>query len=475
MKELPIAILELSQIVVAEDRQRTTYDREKLLLLANNIRDDRLIHPPTIATLDSKRLVCGGRRFKALSAIAAKGLTFVFNGETLPVGYAPFLVAGTEDVLALEEIELNENKIRDNLSWQDEERALARIKQIVQSRIAREQGIVEEVAIPHIEVPRAELAEAAGVGRNVVATHEFIAKHLDDPDVQKAKTKKDAVKIIEKKNRQEHLAKLAAETKVRTSDHKIFQGDCVELIKQVPTGVVNCVVTDPPYGIDMHKDQSWDGTWHEYNDTEAYCFNLIESLIPEWDRVMTEQGHLYLFCDFAKFEKIRAIFDAYRVDAAGKKDFIVSPDSLLAHNFGLKDLKSVTNTTPVFDVMYFPFIWNKGNVASYPRPDHWPRKSYECVLYAIKGGHKQHKLDLAVIDIPQVQNQEHPAGKPVALYEFLLLRSTKPGDVVLDCFAGQGNLLRASHKNKRKSINFELSDTYYPLLAKAYRETEEES
>jgi DNA modification methylase len=375
--------------------------------------------------------------------------------------------------MALEEIELNENKIRDNLTWQDEERAIARIKQIVQSRKGREAEVPED-AIPFIEISKTELAEAAGVGRNVVATHEFIAKHLDDPDVQKAKTKKDAVKIIEKKNRQEHLANMAKNTVVKTSDHRIMQGDCRELITKVPTGIVNCVVTDPPYGIDMHKDQSWDGTWHEYNDTEAYCFNLIETLIPEWDRVMTEQGHLYLFCDFAKFEKIKAIFDSYRKDAEGKVSFAFKPESVLAHNMGLKDLKSLSQSSPVFDVMYFPFVWNKGNVASYPRPDHWPRKSYECVLYAIKGGHKQHKLDLAVIDVPQVQNQDHPAGKPVGLYELLLLRSTSPGDVVLDCFAGQGNLLRAAHKNKRKSISFELSDTYYPLLAKAYRETEGE-
>lgn len=474
MNELPIAILKLSDIVVAEGRQRTTYDREKLLELANNIKNDRLIHPPTISTLEAKQLVCGGRRYKALVAIAAKGEAVTFNGEKLPVGYAPFLVAGTEDVLALEEIELNENKIRDNLTWQDEERAIARIKQIIQARKARElPEPIEEDLVPEIQVTKEELAKEVGVGRKAIANHETLVKHLDDPDVQKAKTKKDAIKIIEKKNRQEHLAKLAETTTVKHSDHKIFQGDCRELIAKIPTGIVNCVVTDPPYGIDMHKDQSWDGTWHEYNDTEAYCFNLIESLIPEWDRVMTEQGHLYLFCDFAKFEKIRSIFDSYRMDANGNASFVTYADDVLAHNFGLKDLKSLAATTPVFDVMYFPMIWNKGNVASYPRPDHWPRKSYECVLYAIKGQHKQHKLDLAVIDVPQIQNQDHPAGKPVALYEHFLLRSTSPGDVVLDCFAGQGNLLRAAHKNKRKSINFELSDTYYPLLAKAYRETEE--
>jgi DNA modification methylase len=268
-----------------------------------------------------------------------------------------------------------------------------------------------------------------------------VAEHLDDPDVAKAKTKKEAQKIIAKKKTAAHRAKVAAETVVTSSDHKIYQGDCRQVIKQLPDGLFTAVVTDPPYGIDMHKDQSWDGTWHEYDDTEAYCFNLIENLLPEWDRVTANQAHLYLFCDFDKFDSIKRIVEAYAPDGE-----------------------------PVFDVMYFPFIWDKGNVASYPRPEHWPRKSYECILYAIKGVHKQAALDLAVISINQLQNQEHPAGKPLELYERLVLRSTLAGDAVLDCFAGQGNLLRACRNNKRKSVSIELSDVYYPLLVEAYNE-----
>ena len=475
---LAIAILALKDISVEDSRQRTVYDREKLIELANNIRDDRLIHPPTIDTLENMRLVCGGRRVKAMKAIAAKGLSIRFNGEELPVGYAPFCVVGSTDVLVLEEIELNENKIRDNLTWQDEERALARIKQIVIDRKLREKKEEKPLAdedelLKELVVTKEEIAQAADVSRATVTRHEQIIDHLSDPEVAKAKTKKEAIKIIEKKNKQEHLAELAKTTVVKKSDHQIRQGDCRELIKQVPTGIVKAVITDPPYGINMHLDQSWDGTWHEYNDTESYCFNLIESLIPEWDRVMEEQGHLYVFCDFAKFEKIKAIFDSYRKEEGKKADFLFSMESMLSHNMGLKELKSVTKSQAVFDVMYFPMIWNKGNVASYPRPDHWPRKSYECVLYAIKGGHKQNKLDLAVVDVPQIQIQDHQAGKPKALYAHFINRSTVPGDVVLDCFAGQGNLLRAAHEAKRKSINFELADEYYPLLAKAYRETEE--
>ena len=32
------------------------------------------------------------------------------------------------------------------------------------------------------------------------------------------------------------------------SSVKLFHGDCLELMKDIPDGSVDCVITDPPYG-----------------------------------------------------------------------------------------------------------------------------------------------------------------------------------------------------------------------------------
>lgn len=437
---MQIAILPLADIVVKEDRQRQVFDKDALLALALDIRKNGILQPSGIDTLDTKGLVYGERRLRACRALAAKGEAIRFNGELLPVGHAPFINCATVDPLELEELELAENAVRQDLTWQENTRAISRIKEILEARKRRDLPEGSD-ALQEIEVPVAEIAAAAKTSLKTVYEAIDVTEHLDDPDVAKAKTKKEAQKIIAKKKTAEHRAQVAASTVVSSSDHKIYQGDCRDVVKQLPDKLFTAIVTDPPYGIDMHKDQSWDGTWHEYDDTEAYCFNLIGTLLPEWDRVTADQAHVYIFCDFSKFDAIKSIVEDYRRDGE-----------------------------QVFDVMYFPFIWDKGNVASYPRPEHWPRKSYECILYAIKGGHKQAALDLAVINVPQLQNQEHPAGKPLELYERLVLRSTLAGDAVLDCFAGQGNLLRACRKGKRKSVSIELSDTYYPLLVEAYNE-----
>lgn len=466
---MEILLLKAEDVILLEDRQRKKYDKESLVRLAADIKDNQLLHPPTIRFANDARVVCGGRRTKALKFLAGKGVPIKFNGEVLPLGMIPVLVANTNDPLRLLEIELAENKLRDNLTWQEEELALAEIAQLLLEKKRLENP---EDVLPSVTVK--EVAEAAEVSENTIRRSAQLVEHLEDPDVQKAKTRKEAVKIIEKKRVQAHLAAKAETTKLRSTDHQIAKGDCRELIKLVPSSLISVVVTDPPYGIDMHKDESWDGSHHEYDDTEEYALSLVANLIPEFDRVTKAEAHVYLFCDYTKIEKLRALFNAYRRKADGTLcllDFKDAYDIYLGHKEETLEWKT---SSPVFATMPYPMVWNKGNIAAYPRAEHWPRKSAEYIIYAIKGDKKHNKLDLCVLDYPQLQNQDHPAGKPLEVYEHLMCRSTEPGDVSLDCFGGQGNHVRAAHKNKRKSITFELSDTYWPLLAKAKREVDGE-
>lgn len=469
---MDILLLPVNDIVVKEGRQRQEFDKEELKELAYRIKTHQLMQAPGINTPELKELVWGERRLRAIRWLAKQGIAIRYNDQEIPVGYVPVVNAGTTDELVLEELELQENKDRVNLTWQEEVRAIARIEELLKARKRREQGDAptKDDILPEIVVKQSEIAEALGKSQGTVSMQKSLVEHLSDPEVAKAKSTREALKIVEKKRKAEHRQAMAEKTVIeKDSPHKIFHGDCLKVIKTFPDNFFRAIVTDPPYGIDMHKDQSWDGSWHDYDDTEVYALNLFQNLLPEWDRVTCEQAHVYAFCDFSMFEKLRALISSYRV-VNGKPKFVCSLKTALLHNLGMEENKSMLNSEPVFDVMYFPFIWNKGNVASYPRPEHWPRKSYECVLYLIKGKHTQAKLDLAVVDIPQIQIQEHEAGKPLALYEHFMLRSTLAGEAVLDCFAGQGNLLRAAAKHNRVSYSVELADKYYPLLAEAYNE-----
>lgn len=451
--QIQIRFVPIKDIHIAEDRQRKEFNKAKLVELAESIRDSQLLHPLVLTA--TNELIAGERRLKAMTALHQKEYEILFNGQTIPAGMVPCINAGELSEYQRKELELHENLRRDNLTWQEEAAALAQLKEL-----RGEQAKEENKPAP----TNKSIAKEVQKNQTEVQQKLVLSQHLEDPDVAKAKSANDALKILKRKQEEQARQERAAQVDTKDHIHELVNADCRDYIKTLPNDLLTTIVTDPPYGVNMHKDKSWDGTDHEYDDTEEYAFELIQTLIPEWTRVTKDEAHLYVFCDFDKFQWLRAIISSYRYDAEGKPGFLVDPAVALVHLQGVKPNVTMRDTKAVWDVMYFPFIWDKGNIAAYPRPDHWPRKSYECVLYAIKGEKKHAKLDLAVIQgIPQIQNQDHPAGKPLELYRHLLARSAQAGDAVGDFFVGQGNFYKACHDLKLIGYGCELSEKYHAM------------
>ena len=451
--KIQIHFIAINEIKIAEDRQRKEFNKAKLLELAESIRDSQLMHPLLLTA--NNELIAGERRLKAITALHQKQCPIRFNGAFIPEGMVPYINAGGLSEYERKELELHENLRRDNLTWQEEAAALAELK-----ALRGEQAQAEQAPAPSNKSIAKEVKKSeAEVQQKLV-----LSNHLQDPDVAKAKSPNEALKVLKRKQEETARQEKAAAIDTTNIVHELVNADCRDYIKTLSDNLLTTIVTDPPYGIDMHKDKSWDGTDHEYDDTEEYAFELIQTLLPEWTRVTKDEAHLYVFCDFDKFQWLRAIISSYRYDKDGKPGFIVDPAVALVHLQGVKPNATMRDTKAVWDVMYFPFIWNKGNIAAYPRPDHWPRKSFECVLYAIKGEKKHAKLDLAVVEgIPQIQNQDHPAGKPMELYRHFLARSADAGDAVGDFFVGQGNFYKACHELKLIGYGCELSEKYHAM------------
>ena len=60
----------------------------------------------------------------------------------------------------------------------------------------------------------------------------------------------------------------------------------------------------------------------------------------------------------------------------------------------------------------------------------------------------------------------HPTQKPVALYEWILSRYAKDGDIVLDTHVGSASSLIACYNKNHKFVGFELDKYYYELSKK---------
>lgn len=64
----------------------------------------------------------------------------------------------------------------------------------------------------------------------------------------------------------------------------------------------------------------------------------------------------------------------------------------------------------------------------------------------------------------------HPTQKPVALYEWLLSRYAKEGDIIIDTHVGSASSLIACHNLDHRYIGFEIDKHYYDLATKRMEE-----
>ena len=64
----------------------------------------------------------------------------------------------------------------------------------------------------------------------------------------------------------------------------------------------------------------------------------------------------------------------------------------------------------------------------------------------------------------------HPTEKSVTLHERPLRRCNRPGDIVLDLFAGSGILLTACEQMKRKAYLVEIDPIFATVIVNRYEE-----
>lgn len=426
-----------SEITIALNRQRKEFDPEALTDLSNSISSVGLLHPIVLReTPLGFVLVAGERRLRALETIWALGDGVRHNGVLYGEHEVPYVTLGELSPLEAEEAELDENLKRRDLTWQERSEALGRLHalRLAQAAEAGESHIIADT------LREIETTDYSGDRQALL-----LAAHLDNPAVAAAKTAKDAFKAIKRQEDKEKSLALAEAVgeNFNSSSHQLHHADCMVWLQSCPDNTFDVLLCDPPYGMNAHAFGDGAGklqnSTHTYDDSPQAWNALMAPFCLEAFRVSKPEAHAYIFCDFDRFHFLRS--------------------------FMLK---------AGWDVFRTPFIVYKFGSGRVPRPEHGPRRQWEMCLYAIKGNKPVTGIFSDVIPCKLEENLSHGANKPIELYVDLLRRSIRPGDSVLDAFAGTGTIFPAAHLCKVYATGIEISPEYYGISVKRLNDLDNE-
>lgn len=412
-------LIPVDNILVASERQRKDPSEKHISELARSISRDGLIH--AIAVTTGGELVSG---FCRLSAIRTLQEPYIYGNDQIPVGMVPCLILDGRDETALFRLELEENLRRKNLTPVEEAQAIAKLHSMLGSSSPSGTWTKAETG-KKLDELRGSDERSDSARSTEVADAILLDAFAKDPDVQKAASKKEAVRLAKKKLESQFLTGLGALSTIVSSDHKILEGKAEEVMPTLPRGLYSGVIVDPPYGIDA--DTFGDQTFkldHQYDDSQEAALERITSIFLQAHTLCKDDAHLYMFCDIRLW-----------------------PD--------LCNLAAETGWYPYPT----PLIWHKPNLGHAPQPGYFLRR-YEAILFCQKGSRKLSKSSSDVLEFPAVMNKTHAAQKPVELYSHLMKLSFLPGEEILDPCCGSGTIFRAAKECGMRATGIELDPQY---------------
>jgi DNA modification methylase len=241
---------------------------------------------------------------------------------------------------------------------------------------------------------------------------------------------------------------------------ELIQGDCLDVMKFIPSGSIDAIITDPPYGTTACKWDSvidFDLMWEQLNriikpngaivlfGSEPFSSALRMSNIKNykydwvWDKI---NGSNFLN---AKKQPLRS---NENISVFYKKQCTYNPQLIDRDKKNIRDPKKEYGN-------------GVGTVYGNTKPNFMFNEGREIPL--TKGYPKN------IISINNKEKEMHPSKvlhntqKPIALMEYLIKTYTNENETVLDFTMGSGSTLVAAQNLKRNGIGIEQDSKYFKI------------
>lgn len=234
--------------------------------------------------------------------------------------------------------------------------------------------------------------------------------------------------------------------------NKVHQGDCLELMKDIPDGSIDMILCDLPYGTTACK---WDTVipfelvWEQYKriikdngaivlfGSEPFSTELRHSNLKmfKYDWVWEkEQGANFMLCKYQPY-KVHEIISVF-----SKKRHVYNPQMTTGK----------------------PYISGKGTSGEITR---------NVKKIQTKNDGLRYPRSIQKFNTDKSKGSKHPTQKPVALLEYLIKTYTNENEVVLDNCIRSGSTAIAAINTNRNFIGIELDEYYCEVARKRIDET----
>ena len=223
----------------------------------------------------------------------------------------------------------------------------------------------------------------------------------------------------------------------------LLQGDCLELMKDIPDKSINLILCDLPYGTTRNN---WD---------EVIPF---DKLWTQYNRIIKDNGAILLFSQMpfganlimsnTKMFRYEWIWE--KTQATGHLNAKKMP--MKAHENILVFYKHLPTYNPQMRTGFKAYTQKSGRASS----------NYGSQIQVITENNGE-RYPIDIVEFEKDSDKLHPTQKPVVLLEYLIKTYTNESDIVLDNCMGSGSTGIACVNTNREFIGMELDEKYYKI------------
>jgi site-specific DNA-methyltransferase (adenine-specific) len=235
---------------------------------------------------------------------------------------------------------------------------------------------------------------------------------------------------------------------------ELLHGDCLELMKGIPDGSIDAIITDPPYGTTACK---WDS---------VIDFGLMWEQLS---RIIKPNGAIVLFGSEPFSSALRmSNIKGFKYDWVWNKN--VPTGTMLAK---IQPMRAIENICVFY---HGQSLYNRQMIkrtqsefkAAYRKNDSIKGVSEHYVSGKVRQSKDRQwykpPINLLKFSSDKKRNGNgHPTQKPVALMEYLIKTYTNEGETVLDFTMGSGSTGVACRNTNRRFIGIEQDEKYFDI------------